>query len=175
MRAAADERRIGLPFRGGIFYLFFFERESESLVFQPVHAHSGPWKETKGSQGQARLENEGRVIDQTLPGCSCGGDGGRGGEERAGGGGRGGRRLSCNTDARTQSDGEPCVHRNALCALRTTRQESLWRPVGGMEEGLGVAGGGWRDGGRFGGGKYLPPGIITGPLLATARPLGEPD
>lgn len=44
----------------------------ESLVFQPVHAHSGPWKETKGCQGQARLENEGRVIDQTLPSCSCG-------------------------------------------------------------------------------------------------------
>lgn len=64
-----------------------------------------------------------------------------------GAGGRGGRRLSCNTDARTQSDGEPCVHRNALCALRTTRQESLWRPVGGMAEGLG-----WRgvDGGMGG-------------------------
>lgn len=46
------------------------------LVFQPEHAHSGLWKETKGSQGQARLENEGRVIDQTLPGCSCGGEGG---------------------------------------------------------------------------------------------------
>ncbi|PWA30752.1 hypothetical protein CCH79_00009202 [Gambusia affinis] len=25
----------------------------QSLVFQPVHAHSGPWKETKGCQGQA--------------------------------------------------------------------------------------------------------------------------
>lgn len=51
-------------------------RESVRLVFQLEHAHSGPWKETKGSQGQARLENEGRVIDQTLPGCSCGGEGG---------------------------------------------------------------------------------------------------
>lgn len=77
MGAVTDGRRIGLPFRGWIFV-----RESVRLVFQPEHAHSGPWKETKGSQGQARLENEGRVIDQTLPGCSCGGEGG----EQEGGG-----------------------------------------------------------------------------------------
>lgn len=164
MRAAADGRRIGFPLFGGG---FLKERESVRLVFQPEHAHSGPWKETKGSQGQARLENEGHVIDQTLPGCSCGGEGG---EQKGGtlllllplvlvvvGGG-----LSCNTDTCTQS---PCVHRNALCALRTTRRESLWCPVGECGGGM------W----GFGGGKYLPPGIITGPLLVTAWSPVEPD
>lgn len=151
MRAVADGRRIGLPFRG---WIFESERGSVRLVFQPEHAHSGPWKETKGSQGQARLENEGHVIDQTLPGCSCGGEGGehKGGTLLlllpvvlvvVGGVGRGwGWRLSCNTDTCTQSGGEQCVHRNVLCTLRTTRRESLWRPVGEcVEVGWGS---GWR-------------------------------
>lgn len=92
-----------LPLRGNSLFLskgaffspfFLFKRERDSLVFQPVHAHSGPWKETKGSQGQARLENEGRVIDQTgelqLQ---------RGNVGRRGGEGRGGGRLSGNTHA----------------------------------------------------------------------------
>lgn len=52
--------------KGGLFF-FLCPRVDfcASLVFQPVHAHSGPWMETKGCQGQARLDNEGRVIDQT--------------------------------------------------------------------------------------------------------------
>lgn len=159
---------------GGGFIYFLRKRERESLVFQPVHAHSGPWKETKGSQGQARLENEGRVIDQTLPGCSCGGEGKRGlvvvgawGVEGA--------------EIELQHRRAHAVGRRAVCT-----QERIVRPahntariimapggwhgggVGGVDGGMG----GW---GWFGGGKYLPPGIITGPLLAAARPLGEPD
>lgn len=70
-----------------LFFLpfFLFKRERDSLVFQPVHAHSGPWKETKGSQGQARLENEGRVIDQTGElQLQRGNVGWRGGEGRGG-------------------------------------------------------------------------------------------
>lgn len=80
MRAAGDERRFVLPFWGCIFFRKR-ERERQSLVFQLVHAHSGPWKETKGSQGQARLENEGRVIDQTLLAAAVEGrEGGREGK-----------------------------------------------------------------------------------------------
>lgn len=102
--------------RGGILlfpriFFFFFE----SLVFQPVHAHSGPWKETKGSQGQARLENEGRVIDQLCRAAAV--------ERECWG------RLSCNTDAHAHR------HRcRVMCTQKhivhsATRKESLWHLV----------------------------------------------
>lgn len=135
--------------------MFERERESVRLVFQPEHAHSGPWKETKGSQGQARLENEGRVIDQTLPGCSCGGEG-----EQKGGtlllllpvvvvvvvGVVGVGVVEIELQHRHVHAVELCVHRNALCALRTTRRESLWRPVGEcVGVGRGEGRGRWRQ------------------------------
>lgn len=166
---------------GGEFFIYFFEKERERALFSNRYMRTlAPGRRQKAAKVRPDLRMKDALLIKLCRAAAV--EGTEGGEGKrglvvvvVGAGGRGGRRLSCNTDARTQSDGEPCVHRSALCALRTTRQESLWRPVGGMAEGLGVAGVGWRDGGRFGGGKYLPPGIITGPLLAAARPLGEPD
>lgn len=84
------------------------------MFFQPVHAHSGPWKETKGCQGQARLEKEGHVIDQTLPGCSCK-EGMLGGSGEVEGGG-----ISAATHTL-----------RGICTLKTdrTHKESLWHLV----------------------------------------------
>lgn len=124
-------------------------RKRESLVFQPVHAHSGPWKETKGRQGQARLENEGRVIDQTLPGCSCGGDGGRGEEERAGGGGGGGVWGSRGAEIELQHRRAHAVGRRAVCT-----QERIVRPAHNTA-GIIMAPGGWHGGGVGGGGGWM--------------------
>lgn len=120
-------------------------RERDSLVSQPVHAHSGPWKETKGSQGQARLENEGRVIDQT-------------GElqlQRGNVGWRVGRvELSCNTHTHTEADtGTPAdVYTGTRSA---THKESFWHLA------------------RVSRGKYLPTGIIT--ELLAVWPRREPN
>lgn len=118
--------------KDGFSFSFFFE----SLVFQPVHAHSGPWKETKGCQGQAWLENEGRVIDQTLASCSC---------KRRNVGGR----LSCNrheTQADIGAEWHIYTHTKKGTAHSATHKESLWHLV------------------RVSAGKYLPTGIITEPL-----------
>lgn len=133
--------------KGAFFLSLFFVRERDSLVFQPVHAHSGPWKETKGSQGQARLKNEGRVIDQTGElQLQRGNVGRRGGEVRGGG------RLSGNTHTqrRTQAHRLMCTQEHSAA-----HKESLWHLA------------------RVSGGKYLPTGIIT--ELLAVWPRWEPN